>query len=180
MRIGAMRNATMRSVVMGLSLTMVLAACGDDNTGGGGSPTAQDSPTQAASMTESAGADAATVDTASSDLGTILVDAEGNTLYLFEADTDGSSTCYQDCAATWPALVADTPVAGSGIDDSLLGTTERDDGSMQVTYADHPLYHYAPDTSPGDTSGQGVGDVWFVVSPKGEAVTDKAATGPGY
>ncbi|MET0800604.1 MAG: hypothetical protein ABWZ53_05500 [Actinomycetota bacterium] len=175
-----MRIGAMRSVVVGLSLTLLLAACGSDNTGDGGSTTSQESPTQAASATESAAADSATVDVGSSDLGSILVDSEGNTLYLFEADTDGSSTCYQDCAATWPALIGDAPVAGSGIDDSLLGTTKRDDGSMQVTYADHPLYLYAPDTAPGDTSGQGVGDVWFVVSPKGEAVTDKAATGPGY
>ncbi len=175
-----MRIGAMRSVVVGLSLTLLLAACGSDNTGGGGSTTSQESPTQAASATESAAADAATVDVASSDLGSILVDSKGNTLYLFEADTDGSSTCYQDCAATWPALVGEAPVAGSGIDDSLLGTTERDDGSMQVTYADHPLYRYAPDTAPGDTNGQGVGDVWFVVSPKGEAVTDSAPRGPGY
>jgi predicted lipoprotein with Yx(FWY)xxD motif len=86
-------------------------------------------------------------------------------------DTDGASTCYDDCAANWPALVTDgDPVAGQGTDASLLGTTERTDGTVQVTYANQPLYFFGGDQQPGDTNGQEIGDVWYVVSPDGEPV----------
>ena len=91
---------------------------------------------------------------AESDLGSILVDADGMTLYLFEADTDGSSTCYDDCAASWPALIDDAPSAGAGVDESLLGTTERDDGEVQVTYGGQPLYSFASDQAPGDVEAR--------------------------
>jgi predicted lipoprotein with Yx(FWY)xxD motif len=112
----------------------------------------------------------ATVETADSALGTILVDDAGLTLYLFMNDTDGTSTCYDDCEANWPPLTVDgEPTAGEGADASLLGTTERDDGSTQVTYAGQPLYRFAGDQAAGDVNGQGVGDVWFAVTPEGEA-----------
>ncbi len=128
----------------------------------------------------SAGSEAAaapTVAVADSDLGSIRVDAEGNTLYLFNNDTGSESTCYQDCASNWPALEADgEPTAGEGIDQELLATTERTDDTTQVTYNDHPLYYFAGDESPGDTNGQNVGDVWFVVSPEGGALTAAAKT----
>lgn len=130
-----------------LCLALLLAACAGDDTGG-------------------------TVGVADSDLGEILVDAEGRTVYRFEQDTGPESTCYDECAQSWPALEADgDPQGGEGIDDALLGTTERDDGTMQVTYGDRPLYHFAGDTGEGDTNGQGVGDIWFVVGPDGAAIT---------
>lgn len=168
-----------RSVAIGLGLTLLLAACGDDGGDGaaaGGGPTSEARP----SPDESPAGETATVQLAESDLGSILVDADGMTLYLFEADTDGSSTCYDDCAASWPALIDDAPSAGAGVDESLLGTTERDDGQLQVTYGDQPLYSFASDQAPGDVEGQGVGDVWFVVDASGDAVVDEARTGPGY
>jgi predicted lipoprotein with Yx(FWY)xxD motif len=113
----------------------------------------------------------ATVATADSDLGEIVVDAEGRTLYVFLADEGGTSTCYDDCEASWPPLTVDgDPVAGEGIDASLLGTSPRDDGSTQVTLDGQPLYHFGADEAPGDTNGQGVGDVWYVVSPAGEPI----------
>ena len=75
----------------------------------------------------------------------------------------------------------EAPTAGEGADESLLGTTERDDGEMQVTYDGHPLYTFASDTAPGDTNGQGVGEVWYVVDATGKAVTDEEGGGrPGY
>jgi predicted lipoprotein with Yx(FWY)xxD motif len=126
-----------------------------------------------------ADAGAAAIEVASSDLGDILVDAEGVTLYVFDSDTDGTSTCYEDCAANWPALTGEV-TAGEGVDESLLGTTERDDGETQVTYADRPLYYFAGDQAAGDTNGQGVGDAWWVMGPDGEAITgggDTAAAG---
>jgi predicted lipoprotein with Yx(FWY)xxD motif len=114
------------------------------------------------------------VGTATSELGTILVDGDGLTLYLFDNDTDGESVCHDDCAATWPPLLGDATVGGEA-DASLLGTTSRDDGAVQVTYAGMPLYHYAGDGQPGDVAGQGLGDVWWVIAPDGERITDDVA-----
>ena len=117
---------------------------------------------------------AATVEVSeSTDFGPILVDGAGMSLYLFTKDTQnsGTSTCTGDCLVKWPALLTDgDPVAGEGVDETLLGTITRDDGTTQVTYNGWPLYYFAEDTAPGDTNGQGVGDVWFLVSPEGEAI----------
>lgn len=118
--------------------------------------------------TEAAG-DVVTVEVADTELGPILVDSEGMTLYVFLPDAGGESTCYDDCAANWPPLVAEA-TAGEGIDESLLGTVERDDGSTQTTYGGWPLYYFAADTAPGDLNGQGVGENWFVIDPSGEVV----------
>jgi predicted lipoprotein with Yx(FWY)xxD motif len=110
---------------------------------------------------------------ADSSLGKIVTDAKGMTLYLFKKDVGTTSNCYAQCAANWPPLILDPSarlIAGKGLESSLLGTTQRTDGSMQVTYNGHPLYHYSKDTKPGDTVGQGVGTIWFVVSPSGQQV----------
>jgi predicted lipoprotein with Yx(FWY)xxD motif len=172
-----MRIGSMRTLAVGVALTMSLAACGDDGgSGDGGSPSAPAQSSDAASPEPAS----PTVQLADSHLGSILVDGEGMTLYLFESDTGTTSTCTGDCAATWPPLIAEEPAAGEGVDESLLGTTTRDDGEVQVTYDGHPLYLFASDESPGDTQGQGVGDVWFVVDASGKAVTEEARTGPGY
>jgi predicted lipoprotein with Yx(FWY)xxD motif len=109
------------------------------------------------------------IEVASTDLGEKLVDGDGNTLYLFIPDAQGDSTCYEDCEANWPPLTDGTE-AGSGVDAGLLGSTTRTDGSEQVTYNGWPLYYFAGDAAPGDTNGQGINDVWFVVSPAGEAI----------
>lgn len=104
-------------------------------------------------------------------LGSILADDEGNTLYLLTKDTKSTATCYEQCAAVWPPLLtAGAPEAGDGADAAMLGTTTRTDGTTQVTYNGWPLYFYAKDQKPGDTNGQGVGDVWFVLSATGEMV----------
>jgi predicted lipoprotein with Yx(FWY)xxD motif len=181
----------MRTVVaVGSSLLLLLAACsnGDDEAGGTTSPTQSEteSPTASESPSESptpepsatddsdddSGSSRSTeVEAEDSSLGTILTDSDGNTLYVFLADSNGDSTCYDDCAENWPALEARGELeAGDGVDASLLGTTERTDGTLQVTYAGQPLYFFAGDQQPGDTNGQGVGDVWFVVAPDGTPV----------
>jgi predicted lipoprotein with Yx(FWY)xxD motif len=101
------------------------------------------------------------------ELGDFLVAANGMTLYLFENDSTNRSNCYDQCADAWPPLTIDegqTPVAGPGLSGNL-GTTNRDDGTIQVTYSGMPLYFWAADQEPGDATGQGVGDVWFVVAP---------------
>jgi predicted lipoprotein with Yx(FWY)xxD motif len=105
-----------------------------------------------------------------SSYGAILTDSSGRTLYLYTPDEGkGSPQCTSagGCAAAWPPLEASgTPRAGGGVQQGLLGT---EDG--QVTYDGHPLYYYAGDSSPGETSGQGLGGIWFVVSTAGAAVS---------
>jgi predicted lipoprotein with Yx(FWY)xxD motif len=164
------RSAWIKSLVVVAVLGLTAAACSDD--GEPASPTQAPSPTEeseAPSPTEEPAG--ATVEVEASDLGDIVVDAEGRTLYVFLADEGSDSTCYEDCEAAWPPLTVDgEPVAGEGIDASLLGTSERTDGSAQVTLDGHPLYHFAQDATPDDVNGQGVGDVWYVVSPEGAPI----------
>jgi predicted lipoprotein with Yx(FWY)xxD motif len=115
-----------------------------------------------------------TIDVATSNLGKVLVDDSGRTLYMFERDTGEKSTCYGPCAIRWLPLRADgTPAAGHGADASAIGTIKRPDGQTEVTYNGHPLYLYAGDQAPGDTNGQGVhafGAGWFAVTPAGNQV----------
>lgn len=114
-----------------------------------------------------------TVKLASSKLGRIIVDGKGRTLYLFAADKNGTSACRGACAATWPPLTAASPSAGAGLDGGALGTTKRADGTQQVTYHGHPLYHYAGDGPPGSTKGENLntfGGAWYVVNAAGKAV----------
>jgi predicted lipoprotein with Yx(FWY)xxD motif len=104
-------------------------------------------------------------------LGKFLADADGRTLYIFTKDTKDTSVCYDKCEAAWPPLLQDgKPTLGDGLDATLLGTTQRKDGSMQVTYAGMPLYYYTPDQKPGDTTGQGVGKVWYVIGADGKII----------
>jgi len=104
---------------------------------------------------------------ASKDQGNIVVSADGMTLYTFTKDTANTSTCTGDCAKAWPAFWVynnDKLVAGTGVT-GKLGTIKHDDDTMQVTYNGMPLYVYSKDAKPGDTTGQGVGNVWNVVKP---------------
>jgi len=107
-------------------------------------------------------------------LGSVLVAANGRTLYLFTGDTSKASSCYGACAGAWPPLLAKgTVVAGTGLKGSLVGTVARKDGTLQVTYAGHPLYLFARDGKAGQTNGQGsrtFGGRWFVLSPAGVKV----------
>jgi predicted lipoprotein with Yx(FWY)xxD motif len=148
---------------------LAMAACSDDVDPGDGtsSPTESSEPSEEPSEEPAE----ATIAVEDSDLGQIVVDAEGRTLYVFLVDEGTESTCYDDCEASWPPLTVEgDPAAGEGIDASLLGTTEREDGSIQVTLDGHPLYYFAADETADDVNGQGVGDVWYVVSPDGEAI----------
>jgi predicted lipoprotein with Yx(FWY)xxD motif len=109
----------------------------------------------------------------STEFSPILVDDQGLSLYVFTNDTQNgeSSNCNDDCAVDWPPfLTQGSPVAGDGVDSTLLGTVTREDGSLQVTYNGWPLYYFHGDTTFGDTNGQGMEGVWFLVTPAGEAV----------
>ncbi|WP_372476585.1 COG4315 family predicted lipoprotein [Pseudonocardia terrae] len=110
--------------------------------------------------------------------GTALVDGQGRTLYLFEADTGSASTCNGPCAQVWAPLLAhgDLPVASGAARAALFGTSARNDGTRQVTYNGHPLYYFAGDRVPGDARGQGLdqfGGAWYVVAPAGEKIGTK-------
>jgi predicted lipoprotein with Yx(FWY)xxD motif len=115
-----------------------------------------------------------TVAVAKSRLGSILVDSRGITLYDFVKDKRGTSSCYGACAALWPPLITKgKPHAGHGVRASLLGTTRRKDGKLEVTYNHHPLYYYVSDRKPGQTTGQRLnqfGGLWWVLSPSGKEI----------
>jgi predicted lipoprotein with Yx(FWY)xxD motif len=117
----------------------------------------------------------ATITVAKTDLGKVLVSSRGRTVYLFQKDTGTQSQCTDACAANWPPLPAKgTPKAGSGAKTSLLGTTTRPDGTMQVTYNGHPVYMFQGDRKAGNTNGQGIdafGAHWYVLNASGNAVT---------
>ncbi|HVS07892.1 MAG TPA: hypothetical protein VHK65_17225 [Candidatus Dormibacteraeota bacterium] len=157
----------MKRVLLTLMLPFALAACGGAAAGygGGAAPSSQPAP--------------ASISVASSNLGQILVGANGKTLYLFEADTSTQSTCSGACAQAWPPLTtAGAPKAASGASASLLGTTTRSDGTAQVTYSGHPLYYFVSDTKAGDTNGEGstaFGAGWDVLSPTGAKIEKSGA-----
>jgi len=131
----------------------------------------------------SSGGGAATVKLGGSKLGKILIDDKGRTLYLFEADKAGKSTCSGACAATWPPLTAASPSGADGLDSGALATTKRTDGTQQVTYHGHPLYNYAGDgTTVGSTKGEALntfGGTWYVVDAGGKAVQPGSASDMG-
>lgn len=158
-----------------LVLALLLTACGS----AAGSP-----PTNSPQANETPPADIpvtgeVTVNVSeSTDFGSILVNAEGMSLYVFLKDTQNSgiSTCNDSdgCATEWPPLgTQGTPAAGEGVDANLLRTITRDDGTMQVTYNGWPLYLFEEDSAPGDTNGQGIdefGGLWFLISPSGDVI----------
>jgi predicted lipoprotein with Yx(FWY)xxD motif len=155
------------------ALTLALAACGGNDNGGAGT-----AATTAPTTTAAQAANAATVAVANGKLGDILVDGDGRTLYAFTKDKGDQSACSGQCASNWPALTGPA-TAGTGVQASLLSTSMQGNGDTQVTYGGRPLYYFAGDAKPGDTNGQGVGDVWFVLAADGQLVKEKAAGG-GY
>ena len=182
-------QALTRAALILTVLALILAACGDGSDGAAddaapdqepqlaeedsrdrdvGAPDGADDPEEAHGD-ETVG----TLGVSDTELGEILVDGEGMTVYLFDEDQQGASTCYDGCAEAWPPL--DGPVeAGEGVDATLIGAVERDDGSVQATYDDWPLYHFASDEAPGDVTGEGVGGDWWVVTADGQRLSDHA------
>lgn len=103
------------------------------------------------------------IKTGETSLGTVLTDANGMTLYIFDRDVDGTSACYEQCAINWPPLIAPAGAAAEGD----FGLTERTDGAKQWTYNNKPLYLWINDAEPGDVTGDGVNDVWHVAKTGG-------------
>jgi predicted lipoprotein with Yx(FWY)xxD motif len=166
------RSITFLAGVTAIPLVaLAVAGCG----GSGGGDSASATPATAASS------QSATVDSANaSGLGTILVNSQGHTLYMFQADSNGKSACSGACATNWPPLRASAkPTVSSALNASLVGTIPRSDGKPQVSYNGHPLYTFVMDQSPGDVKGQGVtafGASWFTVNPAGNQVTGQASS----
>jgi len=156
-----------------LLTSLALAGCGSGGSNASGSTAP---PTTASGQS-------ATLGVANGDLGKILVDSQGRTLYLFQKDSGTTSSCTAACAVNWPPLRADgKPTLGSGADVSLVGTTMRSDGKSQVTYNGHPLYRFSGDTKPGDTNGEGVnafGGLWYAIAPTGNQVSGSPANSGG-
>jgi predicted lipoprotein with Yx(FWY)xxD motif len=152
-------------------VALTVAACG----GGGSAATA-------ATPKTSSGA-SATVGVSKSSLGSILVNSNGRTLYLFKADSATTSACSGACASAWPPLlVTGKPTAGTGLTASKLGTITRSGGNQQVTYNGHPLYTFVKDQKLGDVNGQGVtafGASWFALSPSGNQASAPASSSGG-
>ncbi|MFL6055176.1 MAG: hypothetical protein ACJ72W_20040 [Actinoallomurus sp.] len=171
----------MRGVMMAggaLALGVLAAACG----GGSGGASKSSAPPQTgggygAPAPSSPAAASAAVDAKKIDLGPILVDGKGMTLYLFEKDKGGKSACDGACAAAWPPLLTSgNATPGPGVKASWLGTTTRADGKTQVTYHGWPLYFFVKDKAPGDMAGQDVkafGAPWYVIGAANGAKLEK-------
>ncbi|GGT23599.1 SCO0930 family lipoprotein [Streptomyces chromofuscus] len=137
----------------------------------------------AAAGEQNAGAQAAPAGTLSvasnAELGKVVTDGGGRTLYRFDQDTaePPKTNCEGDCATAWPPVPADDAAAGEGIDESLLGEVTRPDGTKQLTIGGWPAYRYAKDVNPGDTKGQGVGGTWYALAPDGKKAALKDLPG---
>jgi predicted lipoprotein with Yx(FWY)xxD motif len=161
-------RAIRRRVIIGIgAAALALAACGGGH-GSDESSSVADRP-EAAAAPEAA-TDAAAVGEADTGLGTVLVDAEGLTLYGLTDDTDGIPTCDGACADAWPPLTVDSAGLPAGLDADLYRVVERSDGTFQLAAGEWPLYGFAGDAAPGDTNGQGSGGVWFAVAPDGSLI----------
>jgi predicted lipoprotein with Yx(FWY)xxD motif len=175
--------------------SLAFAACGDDDE----EPSAAEAPAAEATADEASAEDATadedpskqaqggakqgqgggggkpgtTIATGDSQFGEILFDGDDRAIYLFDKETSNTSECYGDCAEAWPPVLTEgDPRTGGGADARLLGTTERDDGSSQVTYDGHPLYYYVDDPV-GEVLCHNVdefGGLWLVLEPSGEVV----------
>ncbi len=161
------RNTPLLAFAAVAAIALFAAACGSSgSTGLYGSATTA-SPTTAAPA-------AAKVGVGTTGLGHVVVNSAGRTVYLFAKDTKGQSMCSAACATYWPPVISTgKPVALKGANQSLVGTIKRADGSVQVTYAGHPLYLYQGDQQAGQASGEGLTDfgaAWDALTPAGGAI----------
>jgi predicted lipoprotein with Yx(FWY)xxD motif len=163
------RTTSIRTAAVCLAL-LTLAGCGSSY---GGS-----AATGSSSSSAGGGAEGAVLATAAGDLGQIVVDSRGRTVYVFDKDTAGSGTsvCAGACAANWPAVTTDTAAPAVDGVSGDVGTITRDDGTMQVTLGGLPLYTFAGDSDAGQVAGQGVQGIWWVVDADGAKVTGAPST----
>ena len=185
-----MSRKTYAFALLALAAVLAIAGCGSSgasSTSGGGSSSEESKEVSggaygekseaAATGEEAAGGEAANVSLAKvGDLGMVVVDSKGFTLYDFHKDEGGKPTCYGACAEAWPPLLTTgAPTPGNGAKASLLGTVERTDGTTQVTYAGHPLYTFVGDKKPGEGTGndsKAFGGQWYALLGNGEEPED--------
>jgi predicted lipoprotein with Yx(FWY)xxD motif len=173
-------------VVLAIGALLAIAGCGSSDSsnsseggaygsGGGETGATQSAKSEAGGGSAAAGGGVVAV-AKNPELGVILVNSKGFTLYDFHKDKGTKSACYGACAKGWPPLTTSgAPQAMSGAEASKLGTTERSDGTMQVTYAGHPLYTFVEDTKPGEAKGNDVsafGAEWYALQANGEEPGD--------
>lgn len=175
------RRISARAVGFGVSIAgvaLLAVACGGStapSASGGGSTapttTAAAATTPSAPPASSGSSSAGSgvvIKTAKGSAGIWLTDQNGRTLYIYTVDKGTTSACYNQCATAWPPLTATGSVTVNGqfLDQSLVGSTSRTDGTTQVTYGGHPLYYFKGDSSPDETKGQGLQGVWYILGPK--------------
>ena len=195
LRKSARSHTSRRVFALAAVAAITLAACGDDDddapaaaattapaaaattaapatTAGGKGDYDYGSSSSATTAAPAAGGEGAVL-VADSNLGEVLVAANGKTVYLFMPDAQGAPTCTAACADAWPPLtVADAAAAtaGDGADSSLVGSATHPEAGTQATYNGWPLYFFAGDSAPGDTNGQGQGGVWYAIDPTGNPI----------
>jgi len=178
------RPARLTSFLAVSGVALILAGCASQS-GGGASPTTN-APvaSQGANASEAPGGSpqAYSVDVSTGAMGSYLVGEDGKTLYLLTKDPAGSSSCTGTCATNWPPFTLDsgeTVAAGTGVT-GTIGTISRPDGTTQVAINGVPLYYFKGDSAAGDTNGQGVQGVWFLVTPAGTPVNAAPSASGGY
>lgn len=182
-----MANGVRFPALAGLLVVVATAfvACGDSDAAGAAaeSTTVAAEPAAAAATTATDAGGPVVSLGGTDELGSFLVASNGHTLYIFTRDEAGVSNCTAGCIANWPPLLVPAgaqPSTGDGVG-GALATIDRDDGDRQVTYDGAPLYFWANDAAPGETSGHEVGGVWFVATPGAVTATGGASSGdPDY
>jgi len=180
------RMTTMLVAACAVAVVLLAAGCGSSSASGlygsGKSSSAAQAGGNAGmygsgaatTATPTAATAAATLSVGNTGLGQVLVNSAGHTLYLFAKDQNGQSACSGACVGFWPPLISKgQPKALQGLNQSLVGTTTRSDGTKQVTYAGHPVYMFALDTKAGQTKGEGLTDFggsWDALSPSGASI----------
>jgi predicted lipoprotein with Yx(FWY)xxD motif len=171
------KSSTFLATAAVIPLTaLAVASCGG---GGGNDATGSVAPPKTAN-----GRTPTVAVQSNGNLGKILVDGSGRTLYLFKKDSGTKSACTGGCAGAWPPLrLGGKPVVGRGVSASMVATAPRSDGKPQVIYNGHPLYTFSGDQKAGDTNGQGLtnfGAGWFVLSPSGNQITKASGSSGGF
>lgn len=179
------RPALASAIIPAVALVAVLAACTAPS-GGASTPAATPTSPPAATPTiepmESSMAEGLTIEVRQDGMYGPVLEVDGRSVYLFTPDPAGGTgtACLEGCIANWPAVLVPEgaeAAAGPGLTGTIT-TLERPDGGQQVVYAGHPLYFFVGDAAAGDTNGQGLNDVWFLVTPAGDAAGEAAAATP--
>jgi predicted lipoprotein with Yx(FWY)xxD motif len=169
------------AILAAAALALAIGACGSSSKKKSSSsasttpaPAAQAPTSTQASSGKGYGPSGVKVGLQKVSFGSVLVGPNSHTVYLFLKDKGTTSQCNGKCAVVWaPLTTSGQPQAGSGLKSSLLSTSKRKDGTMQVTYGGHPLYYYDDDKKPGMTEGEGkkeFGAEWYAVGSDGKKV----------